>query len=166
MPFDDPWLRAGKISPLEYERRQYAETRNPIHVVRGYQICSEARDDDGSITIPDWIREYFDHFASTIQELFGEHFDETRPVPDLSNMLADALGFKQPGRGVRTDAFTDWTRHRRDQKLAIRVHREIRLQPTKSITEIVIDLAEVQHVAPETAIWRAWSAWQRFLDEK
>ena len=79
--------------------------------------------------------------------------------------LASTLGFKQPGRGVRSDAFTDWALDWQAQKLASRVRREIRLPPTKTITEIVIDLAEVQRIAPEPAIWRAWSAWQSFLDD-
>ena len=164
MPFDDPWLRAGKISPLEFERRQYAQTRNPIYVVRGYQICSElTRGDDGAITLPDWIREDFDHFASTVQDLFGEHVDD-RPIPDLVSTLADALDFKEPGRGVRTDAFTEWNQHSRDQQLVALVRRERQRQPSESITNIVMELAEAQHVRPRR-IWDALKAWQTFLDD-
>ncbi len=148
MPFDDPWLRAGKFSPLEFERRLYTQTGNAIHVIRGYQICSEqTRGDDGAITLPDWI-------GGTLitsrprSGIFGEQVDEMRPIPDLVSTLAATLDFKQPGRGVRTDAFTDWAETGGMRKLAIRVRCEIRLQPDKSITEIVIDLAEVQQIAP------------------
>ena len=31
MPFEDPWLREGKTSPLEFERRLHAQTGNAIH---------------------------------------------------------------------------------------------------------------------------------------
>ncbi|HVH27471.1 MAG TPA: hypothetical protein VM818_11945 [Vicinamibacterales bacterium] len=92
MAFEDPWFREGKTtSPLDWERRMHEQTKNPIHVWRAYQICSELMRGWGGDyrceSLPDWVLEYFDAAASAIEELFGDV--EGQPVPQK---IADVDG--------------------------------------------------------------------------
>jgi hypothetical protein len=65
MAFEDPWLKKQHPSPIEYERRMYERTSNPIHVLRAYQICRELMEPPGRLcdTLPDWLFQYFDTIA-------------------------------------------------------------------------------------------------------
>jgi len=160
VPFHDPWLHKGQDSPLERERRLYAHTRNPIHVWRALQICSEQRDEDRSAVLPAWIVDYLDTFTGVIQEWFNERDgDDT----GLADHLTAALGFKPAGRGVRDTAFAAWDQAHRDEHLVIEIRRQSRAQPEVSKADIMADLAERLQVS-ESTLWRAWRARRVFFE--
>src|SRR5262245_38630116 len=104
MPFEDPWFRQGKrMSPLDFERRLYEETGNPLHVLRALQICSELMRGGvyGSDSLPEWILDYLDKAIGEVQELWNEP-DQQKGVPVK---IAEIFGFKRAGQGVRDTAF-------------------------------------------------------------
>ena len=75
MPFEDPWLRAGKLgSPLDFERRMYEQTKNPIHVWRAYEICSDLMRGGvfGCDALPTWVLDHFDHIVEIVREFYYE----------------------------------------------------------------------------------------------
>jgi hypothetical protein len=145
MPFTDPWFREGKTnSPLDFERRQYEQTKNPVHVWRGYQICRECRCE----SLPHWILDYLDAVASAVMELRIRF--EDGPIKQLPAQIADIFGFQRAGQGVRDTAFSEVDRRFRDQGLAITVRRLIRTNPDISRETIIAAVAEREHVSDET----------------
>lgn len=160
MPFEDPWFREGKTtSPLDFERRMYEQTKNPLHVWRAYQICRDV----GGGSFPEWVLEYFDTATTTIQMLYGGDF-EAQDAP-LLQTIADVFGFKRAGQGVRQTAFSAFDLEHRDLMLAGLVRRAIRLQPAIPIQTIVAEIADQKNTS-EPTVWRAWDAWKDFLEQE
>ena len=125
--FQDPWLLRAKHSPLEFERLSFLETKNPIHVWRGYRIARDlmsAPQRPIALTLPDWILVYLDQIEEHVRDLFYRRDDGEKI--DVAAELAAVTGFKQKGQGVRTDAFAADDRARRDIRFAIAVNRALR----------------------------------------
>jgi hypothetical protein len=163
MPFEDPWFRDGKtMSPLDWERRMYERTKNPLHAWRAYQICSELMRGGiyGCDSLPEWVLDYFDATTLVIQDLFNESFDGNVP-----QRIADGFGFKRAGQGVRATAFTNFDLEHRDLMLATDVRRLVNAQPTQSREAVIADVAERHGLSIET-VWDAWTTWRDFLEER
>jgi hypothetical protein len=174
MPFEDPWLKKGQPSPIEFERVQYQKSedrRNPIHVLRAYQICRELMARPGLCdTLPDWIFQYFDTIAEAVQT----EFHEDKPAPAK---ILEAMKIKAAGQGVRTSAFSAHALARRDISLAIEVRKALRQNPERSIWEtcaaVATALAEgtltLSMPCPpvgEDTVAKAFDEWREFLEDQ
>jgi hypothetical protein len=155
MPFVDPWFRQGsKTSPLDFERRMFEATQNPIHAWRALQTCIEA----GCDGLPEWVLAYFRTATAAVQELF---IDDGLNAP-MPIRLAEALGFKRAGRGVRRDAVERFNQESRDSLLAAEIWGQMRSRPDASQETIIAAVAERRHLSEET-VRRAWVRWRRFI---
>jgi hypothetical protein len=165
MAFQDPWFSEGKMSPLDWERRMYEQTKNPLHAWRALQICVALMRGGsyGCDSLPEWMLDYFKTATSGIQEMFGDALDGNDQA--ITQKLADALGFKRVGQGVRGTAFSNYSLEHRDLMIATGVGREIRLNPTQSIETIIAEFAEREQMSSEM-VWRAWDHWREFVEAR
>lgn len=161
MPFEDPWLREGKISPLEWERRMFQKTENALHAWRALAICASIRRHDAARcdTLPPWLLEYVLTSATSFEELI-----EDEPDDDFPTLIAIALHFRAKGQGVRRAIVRNHERDLRDFQIAIELRGARRLQPAEPLEGLVAGIAEARQLSPET-VWRAWSRWNAFIDE-
>jgi hypothetical protein len=190
MPFVDPWT---SHSPIEWERRMYEQTGNTLHVWRAIQICSELMLPKGTRPIidcyPDWVCNYLSVVADRFEELYNAPDGE---VKNFGPVVADCLGMKKLGQGVRSDAYEIWERARRDRMLAVAVWRYLKLNPGASVRDACGFLAEesaerarrfetakregrfrpdrqplieVDVAYTEDTYYRAWRDWNGFVTE-
>jgi hypothetical protein len=139
MSFEDPWFREGKsMSPLDAERGMYEHTKNPIHAWRALGICSELMRAGtyGCDTLPDWLLDYVDTSSAGVRQLFDNAGEIAHAL--MAAHLADALGFKRTGQGVRTMAGSNAAVGHRQRALARMVWNRKRDHPTSSIESIAI----------------------------
>jgi hypothetical protein len=109
MSFEDPWFREGQTkSPLDWERRMFEQTGNPLHVWRAYEICSELMRGGvfHSDSLPSWVLDYFDTVLDAIRELYYENYDGKVTATEMGARLMEALKIKAAGQGVRSTAFS------------------------------------------------------------
>src|SRR5262249_24792972 len=140
MPFEDPWLREGKPSPIDECRRLYEETDNPVCLLRAYGICRalvrqpapEAQD-----ALPDRVLAPLDSLEEFVRDVSYEPHD-----PDaLAMRIAQILGFvTRTGQGVRDSAFVQYRRAARDRRFTRALCDEITRRPHVSIETIVFDV--------------------------
>jgi hypothetical protein len=157
MAFEDPWLLRGQTSPIEFERRMYAKTENPIHVVRVLEICLELQS-----ALPDWVAAYLQQrLINHVKDLFNEGDAPSGSVPAT---LAAALGFQKAGQGVRETAYARHSRALRELHLAGRVRRERGQHPDYSLETIMLAIAEAEQISVER-VRRAWQSWRDFLED-
>ena len=173
MGFKDPWFSEGKQSPLDFERRMYEQTGNPIHVWRAWQMCSDLmragvyRCD----SLPEWILDYIDRIAATLQERLSESWGKNPDRSQLATVLMDVIGVVPAGRGVTSNALSENRRQHRDLSLASAVRVELRDRP-RSLEQVFADVADRETetrrfgetIGIET-VKRAWYSWRGFLDE-
>ena len=143
-PFVDPWLKDGKASPLDRERRLYKRTDNPVHVWRAIEICHSERPTPWTGGYPDWVYEYLATMAEGVHALYLKHANGA--VVNLDADVAELLGFKSTGQGRRTNALVEWDRSRTRQRLALEVARRLRMDPGLTIAQACSDVS-VDHDA-------------------
>jgi len=193
--FEDPWFREGKsVSPLDVERRLYQQTKNALHAWRALAICSR-RMRAGTYandTLPVWVMDYFDGGEEGINQLFIDAAADGITDLQVAARLAEALGFKLMGQGVRTSAFTRTALEHRRRALASMVWSSRREHPSRSIESIALELEEQlgtaaaafeqrrrageipaaarpsEHElrASKETIETAWREWRAFLDDE
>jgi hypothetical protein len=98
-------LRAVMGEDLEVHEREYARTRNPVHVWRAIQASTFAQ-----LPIPDWTRPYLMTCAHAICAL------AERPPAKVAPAVAKAMGFADGGRTGRGSRFSEvrdtaWEQH-------------------------------------------------------
>lgn len=193
MPFIDPWLAKGDtMSPLEYERTMFEQTRNPIHVWRTVQICRDLMAHPAGRALdafPEWIETYLGTLADGIHELYDQKINDELEQA-LPAAIADLMGFKRAGQGKRADAFDQHELQRRDMYLAqdvdIRLRQEPNLTPREAASRIAEDRIEAKRVfdehkragriiawatfghpiVTEEVIYNAWKAWHDFHEDR
>jgi hypothetical protein len=159
MPGGNP----NENAEVEWHRRMYESSNNPLHVWRAYQICSErlrAHLYDG---MPLWILAYFDRAAEAVQNLFYESLERDLTKAELGDVMIDALDLKRTGQGVRTDAFSNRKREARDRDLASLVLVTKRQHPLRSFEQIFGDIAERKNLSADV-VERAWAQWRSFAE--
>lgn len=132
------------------EKRRYDEQRNEEHRA---EAVAEGLDPETwtsrTSEVADWILEYFDSCAERLLEQVGA--ERARRAP--AAVVAEALGFKGPGRSGRGNSFSDFASGKRLQRLvlAARVYLVIVEEGQKP------DFA-AERVAREQAVHRSTAA--------
>ena len=180
------------MSPLDAERRMYEHTKNPIHAWRALRICTELMRAGtyGCDTLPEWLLDYIDTSTEGVSQVLCNAGDIAHPL--MAARLADALGFKRTGQGVRTMAGSNVALRHRQQALARMMWNRKRDQPTRSIESIAVDIEarldasaawfeqgkqdgnipaserpnEHEMRATKTMIEDAWREWHDFLEDE
>lgn len=151
MEFEDPWIREGKSSPIEFERRMYEQTNNPIHAWRAHEICCELMRASAfasstlpatACILPAWVISYFETATEGIRQVFNAVGDEMMTDEQMIKGLAEALAFKEAGRGLRRNAFKDCDLEHRRQMLASMVWQRLQGRPNDSIEAIAADVED------------------------
>lgn len=155
-------------SVLEYDRRCYELTKNPIHVWRAYQMCSEMME-GGFVSdpLPSWIREYFDGIADVVQQLFGDLYADSGSSAArarINEQLAAALGLLEIGQGAKSSAFKDHDLQQRDMRLAMDVRHAKRCAPDRPFEDIFGEVAERKQLGVDI-VKRAWNRWRVFVED-
>lgn len=182
MAFIDPWLEKGDMSPIDFERRMFEQTKNPMHVWNAVQICSELmfaaprRIGDG---YPDWVYQHLGAVSVRLRDLCFNRPEDA--IDNFGAAIADALDLKKAGQGVRRDAFENRKIAWRDQGLASAVWHYLTDHPEASVREACTQLSEdsaqralrsqaarngsnTDRPWSEDAYFRAWQAWRQFFE--
>ncbi len=154
-PFVDPWLQEGKWSPLNWERRLYARTDNPLHVWRAIEICHSERPTPSTGGYPDWVYAYLGKVAERVHALYLKQADGA--VENLGADIAELLEFKPAGQGHRTNALVEWDRSRIREGLAREVARRLHENSALTIAQACSNVSE-DHEAHHAAYLRAKQA--------
>jgi len=142
LAFQDPFKRTGSSrSELDALEQLYLTTRNPIHVWRCIQICTDFRD-IGCEGFPEWVDQYLREVADSFQELYVRHSD--KDVKNVAAEIAAALRVKAAGQGVRAHAFDHFDREDRNRRVAHEVVRYLREHPETSVIQACSHVSETR----------------------
>jgi hypothetical protein len=149
---------------VEHHEREYRDRTwvsegeqqfgNPLHAWRAYGECRAH-----GLAIPDWVLAYFDRTADRFWRLT---MASSRPVGDLSPLIAEAVEMKRPGRGGSGSVCTQYDRTN-EILLAINAANEIAGRSNGKLKVALRRVARQRGVSLST-VERAFKAFRRDLE--
>ncbi len=123
-------------------------------------------------TLPHWIFEYLDRVGAWTHDAWERHVGGDTPA-FIAAELADVMGFKKAGQGVRATAFSEERQLHRDLDLASEVRRTLiavgvvygPAATDDQVKQAITDVAEASRLSEDT-IRRAWHDYQFMVCSK